>query len=623
MKKFRVLHLEDNSNDAILVSSILEAEGLECEIDLTDKKIEFEKLLNANHYDIILSDYSLPNFSGAEALKIARKEKPDIPFIIISGTIGEDAAVQSLLNGATDYVLKHNMSRFIPSFYRALQRAEERKALKTAEESLKEAEERYISLFENNKAVMLLISPRTGEIVDANSSACKFYGYSKEQLLSIKMYDINTLPKDLWFKEINKITSSLNNNFFFKHILANGDIRDVEVFTGTIIVRNQELVYSIVHDVTDRKKAEEKLLKTRDFYLTLFEEFPTLIWRINPQGECDYVNNTFLNFTGRTLKEQLILGLDASFCIEDRENVNEKLSIFFSKREPFQFESKMIHYSGESRWILIFGRPFHDIDGAFGGFICAGYDITDRKNIEEELLKAKVKAEDANRLKSEFLAQMSHEIRTPINSLLNFAYLIKEEIKPYMNEDLETAFQVIDGNSHRLIRTIDLLLNVSQIQTGKLEVKKRKIKLNQEILAPLAVDFASSAKSRGIDLVFAYKDEALEIYADSYTVSQIFVNLIDNAIKFTKKGKVEIRAYRLLQKIAVEIADTGIGIASEYMHNLFSPFSQEEQGYTRKYEGNGLGLFLVKKYCEINKAEIGVKSKKGEGTIFSVSFNEV
>ena len=248
-------------------------------------------------------------------------------------------------------------------------------------------------------------------------------------------------------------------------------------------------------------------------------------------------------------------------------------------------------------------------------------EIIERKVIEKELIIAKEKAEGSEKLKSEFLAQMSHEIRSPVNTILNFADLVKEVIEIEQDEIIKESFESIQNAGERIVRTIDLILNMSELQTGNYKCIFIEIDLKKSVLERLHSEFSYKAKKKNIDLLLKIEAKKLFLIADEYSVTQIFVNLIDNAIKYTPEGKVEIRAFiNDSDKITIEISDTGIGMSEEYMKNIFIPFNQEQKGYSRQYEGNGLGLALVKKYCEMNNAEISVKSEKGKGSTFTVVF---
>ena len=239
-------------------------------------------------------------------------------------------------------------------------------------------------------------------------------------------------------------------------------------------------------------------------------------------------------------------------------------------------------------------------------------------NSEKELKAAKEAAEKSDKLKSEFLAQMSHEIRTPLNSILNFSNLLKDELIDKVEEPLKESFSIIESSGRRLIRTIDSVLGMSQIQTNNLEINKKKLNLC-DILNELYLEFAPLAENKHIGFSIICKTKDCIVYADQYTITQMIANLIDNAIKYTNSGKVDVKVEKLSErKVKVEIIDTGVGISEEFQQQIFKPFLQEEQGYSRKFEGAGLGLSLVKKYAELNKIKLSFISKKHIGTSFII-----
>jgi len=255
------------------------------------------------------------------------------------------------------------------------------------------------------------------------------------------------------------------------------------------------------------------------------------------------------------------------------------------------------------------------------GFIVIFRDITEQKLIEEKLIEAKTIAENADKLKSNFLAQMSHEIRTPINSIINFTSILRSELYTQVDGDLKECFLNVENGGRRLIRTMDLLLNMAQIQTGEFELIRKPVNLKSNISQVIA-DFKDAAMEKEILFLFKSESENPIIEADEYSVYQIFHNLVDNAINYTDTGSVEVIIYHNENKISVDVRDSGIGIAEEYFSEIFLPFTQEQTGYTREYDGNGLGLAIVKNFCEFNNAEIELKSKKGMGSVFTVSFQK-
>ncbi|OGU35664.1 MAG: hypothetical protein A2068_06780 [Ignavibacteria bacterium GWB2_35_6b] len=242
------------------------------------------------------------------------------------------------------------------------------------------------------------------------------------------------------------------------------------------------------------------------------------------------------------------------------------------------------------------------------------------KQSEQELIIAKEKAEKSDRLKSEFLAQMSHEIRTPVNSILSFTTLLRNELEDVVQDDLKDSFTIIESGGRRLIRTIDSILNMSQLQVGNFETRNDKIDL-LIILENLHNEFKNAASQKKLDFRINKAEETFTEIRDEYTVTQLIANLIDNSIKYTPRGFVQINILKNSGgNIVIEVKDSGIGISNEFQKYLFTAFTQEETGYTRKFEGSGLGLALVKKYAELNNIDLSIESEKGNGTTFRVEF---
>jgi signal transduction histidine kinase len=191
-----------------------------------------------------------------------------------------------------------------------------------------------------------------------------------------------------------------------------------------------------------------------------------------------------------------------------------------------------------------------------------------------------------------------------------------------MDSDTRDCFDGINLASKRIIRTVDLILNMAELQTSGYKPRFVKVDLNSEILNKLYQEHQLSARQKGIEFIYTCKEKDTKVIADEYSTTHIFANLIDNAIKYTKKGKVEIfLGKNSIGNIMVEIKDTGIGMSKEFLPKLFEPFVQEVQGFSRTYDGNGLGLALVKKYCGINNESIEVESEKNVGSTFRVIFD--
>lgn len=488
------------------------------------------------------------------------------------------------------------------------------------QKALKESEERYRSLYENS-SVGIYRSTKGGYILMANPTLVKMLGYNSIEELSkhnledndfnVK-YDrtefVNRLETDGVVKGLETIWIRSDNQILYVRESA----RRIVNITGDTLFYD-----GVIEDITEMKLAEQELVKSEARNRAMLYAIPDIVLEITLDGEilASHMKDSDAEILQlpTLLTGKNIFDLVNNYLKENTRSIISKV-IKTKTVEVFEFTLKYkgkIHFF-ESRFV---------ISGA-SSVIVMLRDITDRKEGEKMLIRAKDEAEKSDKLKSEFLAQMSHEIRTPINSILSFTSLIKEEVIDKVEEDLRVCFDVIDNGGHRLIRTIDSILNMSQLQSGTYQPIYTEVDMDKDVLRNAVAELKQRAKEKNLELEYNINTENVVIKADNYTVGQIFINLIDNAIKYTDEGIVTVNVSRdKNEKLVINVLDTGIGISEEYIPNLFKPFTQEESGYTRRYEGNGLGLALVKNYAEINNALIEVESKKGIGTRFGVKFN--
>lgn len=244
------------------------------------------------------------------------------------------------------------------------------------------------------------------------------------------------------------------------------------------------------------------------------------------------------------------------------------------------------------------------------------------KKLEKELLHYKNEYLLAERIKNEFLSQMSHELRTPVNIILNAAELLGEHLGRHNTSNTKEVITILNSAGKRIHRTIELIVNMAELQSGKYPFSPVYFDLCKGLKEVLYSEFKNRTEEKDLD--FNWFDCPTEsiIHGDPYSVTQIFFHLLDNAVKFTNMGHVEILFENNAGKIIVAISDTGIGIEEEFRPYLFKAFTQEDRGYSRRFEGNGLGLAIVKKFCDLNSAKIEIDSKKGIGTRVKVVFDK-
>ncbi|MFN4112060.1 MAG: sensor histidine kinase [Ignavibacteria bacterium] len=245
--------------------------------------------------------------------------------------------------------------------------------------------------------------------------------------------------------------------------------------------------------------------------------------------------------------------------------------------------------------------------------LCTARNITERKKILFELAKAKEEAENANKQKTIFFASMSHEIRTPINAILGFSEVLKDIFYDKSEPEVRNYFEILQNAAKTLLHTISQLLDFSRLEAGSFKYQIKEVNFNKEITD--VVDLLKMlAEKKNLKLQAELPNEEIIVKADQYTLNGIITNLLNNAIKYSNKGTIQIKLNKDDQFAICEIIDEGIGMSKEFQKKLFTQFAREDADKVRKVEGSGLGLALTKKYIDLNKGDISIKSKKGFGT---------
>ncbi|MEW5842866.1 MAG: PAS domain S-box protein [Bacteroidota bacterium] len=495
---------------------------------------------------------------------------------------------------------------------------------KRAEEILRESEERFRNIVENMNEVFY-IADGQGKIFYCSPNITTATGYSLQEIIGKSFLRLvapidRRIVLDNYLEQTTKGVS--DTALVFRVRCKDGKIIWVEQITHIVYDTSGNVVEyrNVARDITERKRAEHEIISQKNKFAQLFENSPIAIALLDDQDKIVHINESFSGLFGYFLEE--IKGLPLNEVIVSPELKEEAESYSDQTRAGNQInkESYRKKKDGTLVYVQIVGIPVTVNDttiGIYGMYV----DLTQRKDAEEKMKSAKELAEQSDRLKSEFLAQMSHEIRTPLNAIIGNVDYLDSSIGEKMDLTTRGCFDSIKLASKRIIRTIDLILDVSELQTGAFKPSLKEIDINSKILTKLFNEFRLAAVNKGLDLIFKCETKESKVVADEYCITQIFANLIDNAVKYTKKGKVEILLTKNKEDdIIVEVRDTGIGMSKDFLPHIFEPFVQEEKGYTRTFDGNGLGLSLVKGYCDIINASIEVESEKNAGSTFRVVF---
>ncbi len=489
--------------------------------------------------------------------------------------------------------------------------------LKITEQALRESESNYRNLFEKDTAIKLMSEPSTGQILHANKSASEFYGWSVEALNSMNINQIKIQdPESSLFMQRKTLDDQGNFYAEDQHRLSNGKIRTVEIFTSTIRFQGQDALHSIIHDVTDKRQAEEKL----HLMGKALEQSPVSITISDREGLIEYVNPKFSEITGYSQDEVMGTRSDILNSKEHSNAFSKSIRNTVTSGKDWIGEVQNQRKNGDHYWESLIISPIFDAAGQITNFISIKEDITERKRMIREVIEAKDKAEEAEHLKSAFLANMSHEIRTPLNAILGFTTLLTSS-KNMTEKTRKDYIFIINKSAEGLLRIINDILDISKLETGQVKIYKQAF-LIEPVLKSLHVQYENKLAESGIAAItldrFSTSPE-LEIVADKTRLTQILSNLLDNACKYTESGTITFGVSRVFDgQVELTVSDTGIGISLKDQESIFERFRQVGESNIRINSGNGLGLAIVKSLVELMEGQIEFKSILDEGTSFRI-----
>ncbi len=483
-------------------------------------------------------------------------------------------------------------------------------------------DETYGQLFRQSKIVQLVVDPDDMRIADANDAAAGFYGYSVADLRRMRISDINTLSDAEVAERMEQARRESRDRFEFRHRLASGEERDVEVLSSPMTLNGREYLLSVVRDITERRRREQALEEATRLLRTVLEHMDQGISMMDRELNGVVFNEKFLELL--ELPGELIEG-DSNFERIIRynaergeygpgdidEQVNERVEL---ARRFVAHRFERVRPDGTV--IEVRGQPIPD-----GGFVTIYTDITARAEAAEELRAAKETAELANRAKSEFLANMSHELRTPLNAIIGFSEVMQQGLFGPLPERYRRYATDIHQSGIYLLRVMGNILDMSKIEAGEQDLNEEWVALS-EVVAESATLIESRMQSAGLELVHAIPDALPRLRADRTALKQILLNLMSNAVKFTGRGgSVTVEADQAADgAIRLGVRDTGVGMSEQDVSIALRPFGQVESHLTRMHEGTGLGLPLSRSLAELHGAGFEIDSVPGTGTTVRMTF---
>lgn len=476
----------------------------------------------------------------------------------------------------------------------------------------------YNALFKRNISPMLLIDIETLMIADANDAACFFYQYSYEDMLKLKISDINMLTEDQLLYKMRLAEKQITNNFIFKHRTSTGEIKSVSVNSGMVSINDRIFLHSTVHDISDRRDAVDEIFKLSSQIQIMLDNLPFNAWFKDLQGKYTAVNRPFEDETG-LLKEEILGKSDydiwpeamAERCLSGDAQV-------MSERQKIHFEERM----KDGKWIETYKSPIVDEYGNVIGITGLSRDITERIVMQEALHDAEQRQrqmlEEMIEMKDNFITMITHEFKTPI-AIINAALQMMEiSCKNEMSTGMKKYIKKIKQNSLRQQRLVDNLLDVTRIRAGQMKVNPKNIEIvsfTKEIVESVKL----YAEQKDLKLSFRSDFSHKVIPIDEEKYDRIVLNLLSNAIKFTPPQKsIAVRLSLQEGFIKLTVRDQGVGIPEENQHMIFEQFGRVDDLFSRQAEGTGIGLYLVKLLVQELGGTIALKSRIDCGSSFTI-----
>jgi len=506
---------------------------------------------------------------------------------------------------------------------------------KKAEKRLQESEEKLRVMFESITDGVI-VTDLTGTVVEANNGAAHLVGYSnKEELIGRNAFEFVS-PKDRALA-MNATKKTLEEGLVQRkteYTILTADGREIATDSSAAVLYdssgNPTGIINVVRDITERKKAEEKLTESENKFRTIFENIGDIYYRADLKGNMTLANPAAVKIMGYDSIEEVIgknIAADFYYYPKDRKIFMEELK---KHGEVKNLEVTIKRKDGTLVIVEVNSHFVHDATGKPIEVEGIAHNITERKKAEQELqekneqleaqrvelVRKATELEMVNQAKSEFLASMSHELRTPLNAVIGFSELILDGIPGEINDEQRGCVNDILDSGQYLLNLINDILDLSKVEAGKIELKLQNLDIAAIINGVVQI-MKPALDKNGQEIEVSIMQELPKVRGDKNRLEQILLNLLSNASKFTEQGgRVQIHVGREGDYCQVAVIDTGIGIKKEDQGHVFETFFQGETLSDRRKEGTGLGLTLTKQFVEAIGGRIWMESEYGKGSTF-------
>jgi PAS domain S-box-containing protein len=483
---------------------------------------------------------------------------------------------------------------------------------KIIENNLINSEKKFRGIFDATSDFILYFEDDL--ILDINDNALKLSGIKKENLLGKEITELKGFfSKADMEKHINAIKSIYND---VKVKDYESDLKAVDgniyrfLFTVDCIKEDDEIIGVLLRgrDITQRQRAWDELVKLEEKYRILAETSADGVITVDPMGRITYVNPAFEKMIKRR-KGQILATLFREYMSEDSVYFFEQVFVDVRKKDEKieHVELELVHSSGDLIPIEVNIAPLKK-NKDFVGIVCSIRDITERRKVENELKKSE-------RLKTEFMNIAAHELKSPVTPIKGYLELIIADKEA--DDKIKNWAKISLRNSERLLRLVNDILDVSRLDTDTMRFEMVKLDSTQ-ILDEVAEDMKPAVEKKNLKFITKIPRDLPGIMGDRHRLSQVFKNLLGNALKFTDNGSISIEAEKKKDHILISIKDTGIGISDEEVKKVFTKFYQAYSGDDRKNEGVGLGLFICREIIRKHNGDIWVESQIRKGSTFYV-----
>lgn len=492
-----------------------------------------------------------------------------------------------------------------------------------------ESEAGFRVLFEC-ATIGILVTNETGSIELVNPCAEKLFGYDPAELVG-KTIEV-LIPQGLrhthmhhresYFAKPKARPMGLGMELYASK--KNGEVFPVEISLGSYELEGEMLAVAFVTDITDRVKAKTIVAEREAWFRNMADNSPVMIWVSGPDKGCTYFNNTWLEFTGRTMDQEIGDGWAEGVHPEDIERCLVTYHEAFDSRKSFTMDYRLRRHDGHYRWIQDVGKPTYFSENIFTGFIGSCTDIHDQRMMKEELellvrqrttelSDALGREKEMNELKSRFVSMASHEFRTPLSVVLSSTALIEQYMPAEKDEKVSKHLMRIKASVVDLTAILNDFLSLDKLEQGNVEIERELFDITefmQEVLENVRF-----LRKKGQHISHEHKGEH-QVLLDQKKLRYIMVNLISNSIKYSPENTAINLHSENAESITITVQDQGIGIPEEEQKHMFMKFFRAKNA--GNVQGTGLGLTIVKRYVELMNGAVRFISKPCEGTTFII-----